>query len=113
MTEFVNRMACQRRLLSVVNSRWWVEELFGLSQSAIDRWMQTNHLDPGSTEVSLVREAAEALRFLAVQSQEQVSPEYERVAADVDKMIERCRVHFLGTSSECASRTQVSSDLSS
>ena len=94
MTEFVNRMAAQRRLLRVVNDRPWAEELFGISNSAIQRWAAINQLSRESEGVRLLLAASEALSFLATRSQEQVSGEYTRVSAEVEILTRRLEEHF-------------------
>ena len=78
MDEFANRMALQRHVLNVVNRNVDVtEKLFGLSSSAIERWMLANGFDPSSKVVSLLKQISEELFFIATRSQEPVSAEYE------------------------------------
>lgn len=84
MSEFNDRIAAQRNLLQLVNSRkWGKEELCGLSRGAIDRWSRINGIDPESALVGLVRNAGSKLFFLANKSQEQVSGEYRAVATEI------------------------------
>jgi hypothetical protein len=78
MDEFVSRMATQRRVLGIVNSKLELQEkLFGLSSSAIDRWAAANQLGPSSEVVRLVKDISSELFFMATRSQEPVSSEYE------------------------------------
>ncbi|PMR74488.1 hypothetical protein [Billgrantia endophytica] len=78
MDEFVSRMATQRQVLGIVNSRLGLhEKLFGLSSNAIDRWAVTNQLGPSSEVVKLVKNISSELFFMATSSQEPVSCEYE------------------------------------
>jgi hypothetical protein len=78
MDEFVNRMATQRYVLNVVNSKIPSnEKLFGLSSKAIERWAITNQLGPKSELVGLLRQVSSELFFMATHSQEPVSAEYE------------------------------------
>lgn len=78
MDEFVSRMATQRRVLDIVNSRLELDEkLFGLSSSAIDRWAVTNQLGPSSEVVKLLKKISSELFFMATRSQEPVSSEYD------------------------------------
>ena len=107
MSEFVNRMAAQRRLVRVVNAHPWIEELFGLSLPAINRWAGANQLRRESAEVDLVMAAAEALSFLATRSQEQVSADYEHVCAEVTRLTLHLEKHF-----EALAMTQSSSNTS-
>lgn len=84
MSEFNNRIAAQRKILQLVNGRNSVsEELFGLSQKAIDRWVLVNHIDSESRLVSLIKEASAKLFFLANKSQEQVTEEYKAVSTQI------------------------------
>lgn len=82
--EFNNRIAAQRTILKVVNSRnWKSEQLISLSRKAINRWVSVNRLDPGSILVKLLLNASAKLFFLANRSQEQVSDEYRSVSASI------------------------------
>lgn len=94
MTEFVNRMAAQREVLTAVNEHQRSEELFGLSAAAIHRWVSANQISPTSLEVRLLTAVADALNFLATRSQDQVSSDYERVADEVRSLSARLRAHF-------------------
>lgn len=78
MDEFVGRMATQRHILNLVNSKVLrVEPLFGLSASAISRWAQENGVPHASPVVSLLKRVSSELFFMATRSQEPVSSEYE------------------------------------
>lgn len=84
MTEFGDRMKAQRRLLQAVNAVAWPEELFGLSNQAIDRWADRTGMPPESELVTLLRSASARLSFLANRSQMQVSDEYIQLSQDVE-----------------------------
>jgi hypothetical protein len=78
MDEFTNRMTAQRHILAIINESFQAtEELCGLSESAISRWVEVNRIEPFSEVVRLLRRAADLLFFLATKSQEQVTEEYE------------------------------------
>lgn len=78
MDEFVSRMATQRRVIDIANSRLvFDEKLFGLSSGAIDRWAVNNQLGPSSQVVVLLKNISSELFFMATRSQEPVSNEYE------------------------------------
>lgn len=94
MTEFLSRMGLQREILSIVNSRAWSENLFGLSQSAISRWQIANRVSEDSEQLALIVAASTTLRFLATKSQDQVSTEYERIADDARVAARALKAHF-------------------
>ena len=78
MDEFVSRMATQRYVLNVVNREIALaEKLFGLSASAIERWVLANRFDLSSEIIRLLRKISSELFFMATRSQEPVSAEYE------------------------------------
>lgn len=87
MSEFNNRIAAQREILSDVNNGCWKEELFGLSSGAIDRWVSVNRLESGSDLVKLIRLAADKLFFLSNKSQEQVTEEYKCLSGEVSTLM--------------------------
>ncbi len=77
MDEFLGRMATQRRVLNIVNSKIVArEKLFGLSANAIDRWAATNQLGPSSELTLLLKVISSELFFMATRSQEPVSADY-------------------------------------
>lgn len=89
MNEFNNRIDAQRSILSLVNSRTWSEELYGLSSAAIERWVRVNGLAPASALALAVQESAEKLFFLANKSQEQVTAEYRLLSREVAQLTDR------------------------
>ncbi len=91
MSEFNNRIAAQRDILQTVNSQVWREELFGLSHSAIDRWIDQNKIDKESTLVELIRLSAAKLFFLSNKSQEQITEEYRILSRDVQSLLQRIK----------------------
>lgn len=87
---FSDRMDAQRAILKQINQVTWPrEELFALSEDAIQRWLSVNRLGEDYEIVELAREAGDALLFLANASQEQVSPEYVSRIANVTAILER------------------------
>lgn len=84
MSEFNNRIDAQRNILRVVNKwNWQAEELSGLSNKAIDRWVVANQVDAGSRLAQLIRTAGQALFFLANKSQEQITDEYKHRSQEI------------------------------
>jgi len=91
MSEFNNRISAQREILIVVNSGGWQEELFGLSSGAIDRWINTNRLEPDSVLVKLICEAADKLFFLSNKSQEQITEDYKHLSGEVSVLTSKIK----------------------
>lgn len=92
MTEFNNRIAAQRDILLAVNSANWNEELYGMSNGALDRWVQANNLEQNSRLVNLLKEAAGKLFFLANKSQEQITAEYRLHSSEVSELTKKIRL---------------------
>ena len=90
---FSDRMDAQRAVLKQINQVAWPrEELFALSEDAIQRWVSVNRLGNDNEVVKLAREAGDALLFLANASQEQIAPEYASRVSDVTAILERLRL---------------------
>ena len=89
MNEFNNRIDAQREILSRINSIKWQEELYGLSQGAIDRWARANAVAADSGLLRLIIQAAEKLFFLANKSQEQITGEYRQLSSEVAELARR------------------------
>lgn len=86
VSEFNNRIDAQRKILGIVNSHAWAEELFGLSSGALKRWSDTNGVSSSSPLRTALDEVADKLFFLANKSQEQVTEEYKLLEAEVNGM---------------------------
>jgi hypothetical protein len=90
---FANRMDAQRAILKEINQVLWPsEQLFALSEVAIQRWASVNRLGPDDEIVRIAMEAGEALLFLANASQEQISPEYASRSANVAAILPRLKL---------------------
>ena len=77
MDEFNSRMEAQRKILNIVNTYRWKEQLAGLSQDAIRRWLRINVGRESDSISRLLIEVSTALMSLAIRSQEQVTDEYQ------------------------------------
>lgn len=96
MNEFNNRIAVQRNVLRLVNSKHWgKEELCGLSKKAIERWISLNRIDPTSHLLSLIRIVSEKLFFLANKSQDQVSEEYNLMSQEIIKITKMIEIELV------------------
>lgn len=89
MSEFQNRITAQREILHIVNNIVWKEELLGLSNGAINRWIEQNQLNKGSQLVKLINEAANQLFFLSNKSQEQITEEYKTLSNHITLITNR------------------------
>ena len=92
MSEFNNRIAAQRNILSKVNQFDWSEELFGLSTGAIDRWVRANNIQEKTDLLLLINEAADKLFFLSNKSQEQITQEYKHLSLEVSELTSKIAV---------------------
>jgi len=87
MEEFNNRMDAQRDVLKVINrKRSNKEELCGISEKAIERWIAVNRLDPESDICRILFKISEMLFFLATKSQEQVSEKYKLLSYEIAQL---------------------------
>jgi hypothetical protein len=91
LSEFNNRIAAQREALRAVNNRAWSEELFGLSNGAIGRWISANRIPENDPLVELIRLAAQKLFFLSNKSQEQITEDYRLLSEDVFSHIKKIK----------------------
>lgn len=84
MNEFNNRIDAQRRILRTVNKHGWpAENLSGLSNKAVERWILANQIDVSSRLAELIRSAGRVLFFLASKSQEQITDDYKHRSQEV------------------------------
>lgn len=91
MSEFNNRIDAQRVILRIVNSKDWVEQLYGLSSGAIDRWSSINEVPLDSPLRAALVESASKLFFLANESQQQITEEYRELSEQVSDVTLRIR----------------------
>lgn len=97
MTDFNNRISAQRKILSIINSVPWKEELFGLSSGSIERWTKSNGEIISSPKlINLINEAAGKLFFLANKSQEQITEDYKLLSLEVSEVTTKIKreIHF-------------------
>lgn len=87
MFEFNNRISAQRDILMAVNSFNWNEELYGMSDGALKRWLMSNKIEKDSKLAELVYEAAGKLFFLANKSQEQITEEYKHLSLKIGDLV--------------------------
>lgn len=87
MDEFTDRMEAQRQVLDTVNHRRKLkEELCGLSQKAIERWLKANGMEPDGEPSRLLTRISGELFFLAHKSQEQISEEYGIALSEITRL---------------------------
>jgi len=85
--EFVNRMDAQRQVLKYVNSLSEIEEeLMGLTKLSIERWKAKNSFVNSQAIGNLLLELSNKLRFLAAESQQQITKEYSEISEDFHKV---------------------------
>ncbi|TPH26341.1 hypothetical protein [Haemophilus haemolyticus] len=84
---FRNRIDTQRDVLEIINKYSWKEELFGLSEQAINRWKNSNNIS--SEIITIVIEISKNLFFLGVRSQEQITDEYSKLSSNITQNIDR------------------------
>lgn len=85
--DFRNRIDTQREILEIVNLYQWKEELFGLSEKAINRWMVINNIP--NDLVDVIKNIGSKLFFLGVRSQEQITNEYLDLSYDITMDIKK------------------------
>jgi len=89
MSEFNNRIAAQRDILICINTKYWQEELFGLSRGAIERWVSVNQINSNTVLIKLVNESAKKLFFLSNKSQEQITEDYKMLSKEVSMLTKK------------------------
>jgi hypothetical protein len=77
MEEFSSRVDAQRQLVQAVNSHNWShEQLFALTEKAIQRWSAVNHIDPISPLMQLLRAASLQVFIMANHSDDPITGTY-------------------------------------
>lgn len=95
--DFNNRLDAQREFVKIVNSFGKLkEELCGLSEGALQRWITVNNLSPDAKVVMLSRKAGDVLHFLANKSQEQVSDQYKSKSQEFRRVLNKLRALNMG-----------------
>lgn len=81
-SDFKNRIDTQRKILDIVNSYPWNEELYSLSSLAIKRW-ENNNQNINDLIVHKLIEISENLFFLGTKSQEQITEDYRNLSTKI------------------------------
>ena len=103
MSEFTNRIKAQRELLRIVNSKIASdEELFGLSEPAINRWLSVCNIKNSAKIAELLISASGKLYFLANKSQEQVTEDYKMLINEFRQIAQSIEIEIgILVSSSC------------
>lgn len=92
-SEFSNRIDAQRQAIKIINSSGaFKEPIFGLSDKAINRWVNSNGVNAEDCFVKLIKDISKSLFFLANKSQEQISEEYRYLSREVNAKLDLLRV---------------------
>lgn len=84
----------QRQILEIINNQnCWSEELFGLSNEAINRWEQSNN-SVKQELIEILKDISNVLFFLAAKSQEQISEDYEKLSLSVESLKDKLIEYF-------------------
>lgn len=70
--KYETKVSIERRILTTMNSRkskGATEQLFGLSQHAVRRWVTANSLDPKNQSVSAIVEISRLLEAMRLNSE--------------------------------------------
>ena len=90
MDEFNSRIEAQRKVLELINRNSQIkEQLFSLSQKAIDRWILVNSIDSESEIADVLVQISKKLFFLGTKSQEQVTKEYTDTSREIAELYSR------------------------
>ena len=77
MEEFSSRVEAQRQLVQAVNTREWKhEQLFALTEKAIQRWSTVNQIDGATRLVKLLRAASLQVFVMANHSDDPIAGAY-------------------------------------
>ena len=77
MEEFSSRVEIQRHLVQAVNSRpWKQEQLFSLTDKAIQRWSIANGINPQRSLVQLLKSASSEVFVMANHSDDPIAGAY-------------------------------------
>ncbi|WGE70905.1 hypothetical protein NYR79_08610 [Actinobacillus equuli subsp. haemolyticus] len=82
--EFNNRIKAQRKILKMINKYHWNEEIYGLSEKAISRWIRNNTVN--EEIITLLYDISDNLFFLGTKSQEQITQEYQTLSSNISDM---------------------------
>ena len=77
MEEFSSRVEAQRQLVQAVNTHEWKrEQLFALTEKAIQRWSTVNQIDSTTRLVKLLRAASLQVFVMANHSDDPIAGAY-------------------------------------
>ncbi|WP_397600539.1 hypothetical protein [Silvanigrella sp.] len=86
MKEFNKRSIIQRKFLKLINSSVLIknEELYSLSEEAIERWIISNKINRENNIILLIYKASEKLQCIANKSQESITNGYNLAIEDIE-----------------------------
>lgn len=89
MSDFLNRIEVQRRVIKLVNSSNLQYQITGLSLSSIKKWAHDNKIEENSDIYNHLLLISSKLFFLSNKSQEQISEDYKMASIDVNECVNK------------------------
>jgi hypothetical protein len=89
MSDFLNRIEVQRRVIKLVNNSKLTCHLTGLSLSSIKKWAYDNSIEEDTDIYNHLLLISSKLFFLSNKSQEQISEDYKMASIDVNECVNK------------------------
>lgn len=83
MSDFLNRIEVQRRVVKLINNSRLTYQLSGLSTNSLKKWASDNNIEEKSDVYNHLLLISSKLFFLSNRSQEQISEDYKMISADI------------------------------
>lgn len=94
MSEFLNRIDAQRRVVKIINQNSFHFPLVGLSKKSVERWQMENMIKNDSIILKLLFEISIKLFFLSNKSQEQITEDYKAKSIEISELINSLQIEL-------------------
>lgn len=87
MSDFLNRIDVQRKVIKTVNNSTFKFHLSGLSMKAIERWSEENNVHKNQELNNILFKISAKMFFLSNKSQEQITEDYRKLSDEVNECL--------------------------
>ncbi|KAA6334966.1 hypothetical protein EZS27_016774 [termite gut metagenome] len=87
MSDFLNRIDLQRKVIKIVNKSVYKFQISGLSIMSIKKWKEENRINNDNDIFQLLILISSKLFFLSNKSQEQITEEYKNLTLEVSGFV--------------------------
>lgn len=94
MSDFLNRIEVQRRVIKIINNSRLTYQLSGLSINSLRKWAMDNKIEEKTDIYNHLLLISSKLFLLSNKSQEQISEDYKMISIDINECVNKLETNY-------------------